>query len=545
MHAGYEVETAPHARARRSRCCATRAAQPFDVVVLDYQMPDMDGAMLGEQIMKSRDIAPTRLMLLTSLDRSGDMQRFARHRLLGLPHQAGAHARAARLPRIARCRTMRRTGTCTASRSSRAARWSRTKRSASTRARCCWSKTTRSTSASRAASSNAWAAKCRSSATARRPSRRTSASSYDFILMDMQMPVMDGLEATRRIRELEGGRRRTPIVALTANAMMGTLERCLEAGMDDYLTKPLDISRLQDVLDRFMGRADGEHAPQPRRRPQPAERRAPTTRSARGSPTSPATTTEFADRAGQRLHRRAAKTALQELRAAVEHRRRPAMRLGRAAHKLKGASANLHIDDLAALALDLETRAKAGAARRLARGSREDRARSSRASASSCGRELRRRASAEGGMQSSCRLHAPLLAPSGHEFLRLLRAAAEEELLHLRDQELARLRIDRRQPVLVEQHGLVLEPALPALPSTRSRRCAGRARRDTARSRALRLRRPAPRISLFWPWRAFNPCAARCASFAVAVATSTPSASRSSPDVSALRSSRARAGWSP
>ena len=82
------------------------------------------------------------------------------------------------------------------------------------------------------------------------------AQQLQFILMDMQMPVMDGLEATRRIRELEqtGGPKRTPIVALTANAMMGTLERCLEAGMDDYLTKPLDISRLQDVLDRFMGR---------------------------------------------------------------------------------------------------------------------------------------------------------------------------------------------------------------------------------------------------------------------------------------------------
>ena len=69
------------------------------------------------------------------------------------------------------------------------------------------------------------------------------------------MPVMDGLEATRRIRELEAGGQRTPIVALTANAMMGQLERCLEAGMDDYLTKPLDITRLQDVLDRFMAAA--------------------------------------------------------------------------------------------------------------------------------------------------------------------------------------------------------------------------------------------------------------------------------------------------
>ena len=63
-------------------------------------------------------------------------------------------------------------------------------------------------------------------------------NSFDVILMDMQMPVMDGLEATRRIRELEsGGPKRTPIVALTANAMMGTLERCLEAGMDDYLER--------------------------------------------------------------------------------------------------------------------------------------------------------------------------------------------------------------------------------------------------------------------------------------------------------------------
>ncbi len=74
---------------------------------------------------------------------------------------------------------------------------------------------------------------------------------YRIVFMDIQMPVMDGYTATRRIREFECSGGRTPIVALTANAMTGQLERCLEAGMDGLLTKPLAIERLREVLDRF------------------------------------------------------------------------------------------------------------------------------------------------------------------------------------------------------------------------------------------------------------------------------------------------------
>lgn len=79
------------------------------------------------------------------------------------------------------------------------------------------------------------------------------AGEFDLVLMDIQMPVMDGFEATRRIRrgeEERGGH--VPIVALTANAMAGDREKCLESGMDNYLTKPLERHRLLEVLEELV-----------------------------------------------------------------------------------------------------------------------------------------------------------------------------------------------------------------------------------------------------------------------------------------------------
>ena len=74
---------------------------------------------------------------------------------------------------------------------------------------------------------------------------------YSAILMDMQMPVMDGMEATRKIRELESGER-TPIIALTANVMPGDRELCLEGGMDEFLSKPFKLGDLERMLARFL-----------------------------------------------------------------------------------------------------------------------------------------------------------------------------------------------------------------------------------------------------------------------------------------------------
>lgn len=353
-HSGYSVEAAACA-ADALTLLRAPDAESFDVVVLDYQMPDMDGAMLGEQIMNDRRIAPTRLVLLTSLDRSGDIQRFSN---IGF---------SAYLTKPVRTRELL---DCLEKSLSRDVQdWHMRSQPIITRGTLIANETRRHYSGKVLLVED----NVINQRVARRFLERLGCDvqvvsdglqaveayrreSWGFILMDMQMPVMDGLEATRRIRELEHGKRHTPIVALTANAMMGQLERCLEAGMDDYLTKPLDISRLQDVLDRFM--ADKEQvkavtdqvvAPVT---DAAAAVRARLTEIADGD-------TEFATELVSAFILGGEET-LREMLTAIGASNLDALRS--AAHKLKGASANLHIHGLAELARDVEEHARAGQA---------------------------------------------------------------------------------------------------------------------------------------------------------------------------------------
>lgn len=77
---------------------------------------------------------------------------------------------------------------------------------------------------------------------------------YDLILMDVRMPVVDGLKATAEIREWEqNSGRRTPIIALTASAMPNDRQRCLDAGMDDYLSLPFSQVELTQMIDAWLG----------------------------------------------------------------------------------------------------------------------------------------------------------------------------------------------------------------------------------------------------------------------------------------------------
>ena len=86
-----------------------------------------------------------------------------------------------------------------------------------------------------------------------------SRKQYDVVLMDVQMPNMSGIDATQKIRRLPGPNADVPIIAMTANAMQGDRESCIDAGMDDYLTKPSRVDQLVEALEHVNARNDSRH----------------------------------------------------------------------------------------------------------------------------------------------------------------------------------------------------------------------------------------------------------------------------------------------
>jgi CheY-like chemotaxis protein len=201
---------------------------------------------------------------------------------------------------------------------------------------------------------------------------------YDVVLMDCQMPELDGFQAARRIRERESegesSGSRLPIIALTANAVEGDRQRCLDAGMDDYVTKPIDPELLIRAIGTLINR-DGN----------PSSVTASAAAAAAAEPSEPvappvaAAMSIFPDAGGRPidveslLRRCQGKAALAErllakfeqqmesqvgeLRAAMERRERESV--ARLAHALKGAAANMSADPLREAAGELERQAVA------------------------------------------------------------------------------------------------------------------------------------------------------------------------------------------
>ncbi len=349
MHAGYEVSLASNGlEALALMRQALVDEHPFEALLIDHRMADMDGAMLGERINADPQTSKSRLVMLTSVDEHGDARRFA---ALGFAAYLTKPLRSRELleclDRVLSCEakewhlqsqpivTRGTLGVIDA-----AARFKGRVLLVEDNAvnqKVAVRLLERMGCSVRIADNGAEAVKA------------YSENPFDLVLMDLQMPVMDGLTATRHIRDLEGTGKQTPIVALTANAMTGQLERCMEVGMNAFLTKPIELTRLRETLERYgLGAARANDAQSNRT----DENSVPIDLGRLNELT--AGDAEFAHELASTFMA-SGQQVLGEIDAAIATFDRST--LSRAAHKLKGASANIHANALCSLALALESQA--------------------------------------------------------------------------------------------------------------------------------------------------------------------------------------------
>jgi len=275
--ADYEVEVADSAV--DGLMVLQRAAEsgnPFHVVLTDHHMPGIDGLELARRIRKTSTISDLRLVLYSSIDDRSSNQEL---RELGFAGKLSKPVRRAELlaamdsvlAHDAMAFTQRLRAIVTrdviVEKQHRQARTVLLVEDNPTNQRVA------QLFLERAGCEVVLAADGREALAA------LESQNFDLVLMDVQMPVMDGLEATRRIRKREAaGGRRTPIVALTANAMKQQIEECRANGMDDVLPKPIDRERLGLMLDRYApastalsGRHHVKPAPEKKKAEAPAE----------------------------------------------------------------------------------------------------------------------------------------------------------------------------------------------------------------------------------------------------------------------------------
>ncbi len=328
---------------------AAKEGDPYSAALLDMHMPGIDGAELGRLIKGDQAIQATKLIMLTSIGKRGDADRLAGVGFSGY------------LPKPIRPGLLRRCLSLVLGREeiTEADHFLITRHTVSEAARrnlhilVVEDNPTNRLVALKMLEKLGHAADAAGNGKEALEALREK--SYDIVLMDCQMPVMDGFTATRIIRDPGSGvlNPRIPIIALTAHAMKGDRELCLESGMNDYLSKPVNPHNLAAALEQFGARQvpagrDGLHPParqeEPSGEPPDFDREGFVERTMNDRPlAAEITRTFFAD----------IPSLFEQLSAAISAG--DAESAGKLAHTLKGSGANMGGENLARIAGQMQT----------------------------------------------------------------------------------------------------------------------------------------------------------------------------------------------
>jgi PAS domain S-box-containing protein len=222
---------------------------PFKIAVIDMQMPGMDGETLGRTICSDERLNDMPMVMLTSLGMRGDARRLEE---IGFAAYATKPIRHSELKAIL---LLALSGQDKAAQQPIVTRHSARETLnlfAGNNARILLAEDNITNQQVALGILKKLGLRADTVASGKEALKALKTLPYDLVFMDVQMPEMDGLEATRRIRKSESRNLEIPIIAMTAHAMQGDRERCLQAGMNDYVTKPVSPQALAEALDKWL-----------------------------------------------------------------------------------------------------------------------------------------------------------------------------------------------------------------------------------------------------------------------------------------------------
>jgi PAS domain S-box-containing protein len=240
---------------------------PIRVAVIDMQMPGMDGEAVGRAIRADRRLAGTRMVMLTPLGAQGDARRLAE---IGFAGYATKPIRHLELSSVLASALSGAPGSSLRPMTRDSAREA-LHAFAGVHARILLAEDNIVNQQVALGVLKKFGLRADVVANGAEALQALKTIPYDLVLMDVQMPVMDGIEATRQIRHPQSKVRHhaIPIIAMTGHAMQGDRERCLEAGMDDYVSKPVSPQVLAEVLARWLPENDASGLPLAAKSPAP------------------------------------------------------------------------------------------------------------------------------------------------------------------------------------------------------------------------------------------------------------------------------------